>query len=285
MRRLSDIWFRIRAFLGGGRMDREFTEEAAFHLEMETRELIRGGMDPTEARRQANLAFGGVESHREKARDARGVRPLEDLIQDIRYGVRTLRRPPLFSGVILIVLTLGIGASTAIFRVVDGILFRSLPYPDADRIVRVFGTDPVDEPGNFSGANYLDIEAQSELFETLAGYNVKNFTLVQDAGPQRLRGASVTPGYFRVFGVDALLGRTFSSDIEGPGRVSAVVLSHGFWQAAFGGGCGGSGSAYRAQRPRVPDRGDHAPGFRLPGSQPLDLGELRCSRPALRGRR
>ncbi len=216
-------------------MDREFTEELTFHLEMETRELIRRGMDPAKARRQANIALGGVDVYREEARDARGTRVLEDLIQDVRYGVRILRRSPLFTGAILFVLALGIGASTAIFSVVDGILFQSLPYPNAEGLLRVFSTHQEEPRGSFTGADYLDIEAQSEAFEHLAGYNIKNFNLIEETGPQRLRGASVTPSFFRVFGVDALLGRTLSPAIEGPGRPPVVVLSHGLWQTAFGG--------------------------------------------------
>jgi predicted permease len=266
MRRLTDIWFRVRALLGGGRMDREFTEEAAFHLEMETRELIRGGMDPAQARRQANIAFGGVDSHREKARDARGVRPLEELIQDVRYGIRSLRKSPLFSGVILFVLALGIGASASIFSVVDGILFRSLPYPNAEGILRVFSAQPDDPRGSFSGADYLDIAAQTEAFEKLAGYNVKNFNLVREAGPQRLRGASVTPDFFRVFGVDALIGRTFSPDIEGPGRASTVVLSHGFWQTAFGADSDVLGEPIELNDHLFEIIGVMPPGFDYPGA-------------------
>ena len=92
MRRLTDLWFRVRAYFGRNRMDREFTDEAEFHLEMATQDLIRRGMGPREARRQARLAFGGVERYREKAREARGTRQVEDLVRDLRFAQRQLRR-------------------------------------------------------------------------------------------------------------------------------------------------------------------------------------------------
>lgn len=234
MRKLTDLWFRVRAFFGGRRMDREFRDEMAHHLELETRELVQNGMDPVEARRQAIMAFGGEEVYREKARDARGTRSFEDLIQDIRHALRTLRKSPLTSGVILLVLTLGIGASASIFSVVDGILFRPLPFPNADGIVQVFSSEPDDPRGTFSGADYLDIVAQSEAFQGMAGYQTRNINLVQETGPQRLRGASVTPGFFQVFGVQPFLGRTLSPGADGPGQAPTVVLSHGLWESAFG---------------------------------------------------
>lgn len=267
MGRLHDIWFRIQALLKGRRMDNEFTEEMAFHLEMETKELIRGGMDPTRARRQAQIALGGVDAYREKARDARGARPLEDSIQDIRFGFHTLRKSPLFTGVILFVLALGIGASTAIFSVVDGILFQSLPYPKAERIVRVFSAGPDDHRDNFSGADFHDIRAQSEAFEVLAASNIKNFNLVLDAGPERLRGASITADFFRVFDVDALIGRTLSPEIEGPGRPAAVVLSHGLWQITFGGDAGVLGRPLELNDRQYEVVGVMPPGFDYQGAR------------------
>jgi predicted permease len=234
MSRLKDLWFRIRALLSSNRMDQEFSEEMKFHLDMEVAHLVRQGMSPTEALRKAKIALGGVDQYREKAREARGVQPIEDLLRDVRYGVRTLRKSPLFTGVILFVLMLGIGSSTAIFSIVDGVLFQSLPYPNEETIVRVFSTDPDDQRGSFSGADFLDLQSQSQLFQQLAGYSIKNFNLIQDAGPQRLRGAAVTPDFFEVFGVAASLGRAFSRATEGPGRPPVVVLSHGLWQTAFG---------------------------------------------------
>lgn len=234
MPRLSDLWFRVRALFGGSRMDRDFVEEMEFHLEMETRELLRRGASPREARCRAVLALGGVDRYREEARDARGVRPLEDLGRDLRLGLRSLGRAPLFTGVILFVLALGIGSATAIFSVVDGVLFRPLPYPEGERIVRVFNADDRDERGTFAGADYLDIEVGSRSVEQLAGYNARSSTLVGEGGPEHLRGASVTPGFFRVFGVDAALGRTLSPGIEGPGHPATVVLGHGLWQTVFG---------------------------------------------------
>jgi macrolide transport system ATP-binding/permease protein len=234
MRAWHDLWFRIRSLLGRRRMDRELLDEMAFHLEMATRELIGKGVSPTEARRQAKMALGSVEQHRETAREARGTGFLEDLAQDIRYGIRALRRTPGFTGTVLFILALGIGASAAIFSVTDGVLFQSLPYPEADRIVAVFSEDPNEPRDNFAGADFLDLKAGSRAFESFAGYQVLDFNLIRDAGAQRFRGASVTPVFFRVFGVEPALGRTFSAATDGPGRAAGVVLSYGFWQSVLG---------------------------------------------------
>jgi len=238
MGRLKDIWFRVRALLGSRRMDRELSEEMRFHLDMEAAELVRGGMDPAEARRRALIALGGIDRYREEARDARGTRSVEDLFQDMRFGVRNLRKSPTFTGVVLLVLSLGIGASTAIFSVVDGILFQPLPYPESEDILGLFSTDPDDQRGTLSGADFLDLKDQTQAFRHVAGHNVKNFSLVQESGPQRLRGTSVTSEYFQVFGVDAFLGRTLSPSIDVPGGPRVVVLSHSLWQSAFGGNLG-----------------------------------------------
>jgi predicted permease len=245
-------------------MDRELLDEMAFHLEMETRELIGKGLSPTEARRQAAMALGSVERHREKAREARGTGFLEDLAQDIRYGIHALRRTPGFTGTVLFILALGIGASAAIFSVTDGVLFQSLPYPEADRIVAVFSEEPNEPRDNFAGADFLDLKAGSRAFESFAGYQVLDFNLIRDAGAQRFRGASVTPEFFRVFGVDPALGRTFSAATDGPGRAAGVVLSYGFWQSVLGADTGVLGRILELNDLSYEVVGVMPPGFEYP---------------------
>lgn len=269
MARLSDLWFRVRALLTGHRMDREFTEEMAFHLEMETKDLIRKGWSPAQARRRANIALGGVDQYREKAREARGAAPLENLIQDVRVGVRSLRKAPVFAGTVLFVLTLGIGSSAAIFSVVDGVLFRALPYPGSERIVRVFTEAPSDPGSVFAPADFLDLKAESQAFEALAGYDIASLNLVHEVGAQRLRGAVVTPEFFQVFGVDALLGRALSPAIEGPGAPPTVVLSHGFWKTTFGGDAGVVGQTLELNDRSYEVVGVMPPGFDYPGDPSL----------------
>jgi putative ABC transport system permease protein len=154
-------------------------------------------------------------------------------IQDIRYAVRSLVRAPGFTLVALVTLALGIGASTAIFSVVNGILLRPLPYPDSGRLVELFRTEGEVRRDNFSGANYLDIKRQSKSFAGLAGHRSLTFTIILDGVPQLVRGASVTPDFFEVMGVPAALGRTLSEAVELPGSQQAAVLSYGTWRSQF----------------------------------------------------
>ena len=195
------------------------------------RELIRS--EPAHIRASANR---WAEKREERARRRGGPwSTVADMGQGLRLTLRTLRKAPLFTAATILVLALGIGASTAIFSVVDGVLLQALPYPNAERIVRVYSTDEDSDRENFSGADLLDLRGQSEAFSIVAGYNVLNMNLVEQDGPRRLRGVSVTSDFFNLFGVDAYLGRTLSSTLDLPGGPRVVVLEHGLWQSAFGG--------------------------------------------------
>ena len=199
--------------------------------EAAARELIRS--EPAHLRASAGR---WAEEREESVRGRGGAwTAVADIGQSLRLTMRTLSRAPLFSAVTILVLALGIGASAAIFSVVDGVLLQALPYPNAEKIVRVHSTDERSDRDNFSGANLLDLRDQTEAFSILAGYNVLNMNLVEGDGPRRLRGASVTSDFFGLFGVDAYLGRTLSPAVDLPGGPRVVVLEHGLWQTAFGG--------------------------------------------------
>ena len=131
----ADLLARLGSLLRRGREDDETAEELRFHLEMEAEKNLRAGMDPGEARRQAHLRLGGVDAIREAVRDARGMRPLEDLARDLRYALRGARRSPGFTLVVVLTLTLGIGANTAVFTVVDNFLFRPPPFEHVERLM------------------------------------------------------------------------------------------------------------------------------------------------------
>jgi putative ABC transport system permease protein len=186
------------------------------------------------------------------------------IIQDIRYAIRAFGKSPAFFLTTIATLALGIGASTSIFSVVNGIVLRPLPFPDSDRLVAVYSTEVAGERDNHSGANFLDLKSQSESFEDIAGYVGMRFNVVGSDGAQLIRGTSVTSNFFSVLGVGAALGRTLSPDVEVPGADRAVVLSHGLWQSRFGGDVAVLGQRMKMNEEQYAVVGVMPPGFRFP---------------------
>src|SRR5580765_7209416 len=178
-RRRMSLWRRLGNLISRRRLDAELEKELRFHLDEHSRDLVRRGHTPEEARRLAALALGGHAQVDEYTRDARGTRWLEDVALDLRYSLRTLRQHPGFTTVVLATLALGIGASTVMFAVVNGVLLSPLPYPDPSRLVRLYEqTDWSTQYGNrwgFSYPNYLDTRSSSGL--TLAAWRSASGTL------------------------------------------------------------------------------------------------------------
>ncbi|UCG89022.1 MAG: ABC transporter permease [Gemmatimonadota bacterium] len=244
---------RLRLLLDHRSAWREMDEEMQFHLAMEIEELVRGGMDPAQARRQALIRFGGVAQLKEEGWDARGVRPLQDVGRDLRYAVRGLRRAPGFSLVVVLTLALGIGANTALFSVLRGVLFSPLPYPEAERIVTLWEHDLDYEwtHNALTAADLEDYRAQNHTFEAIGAFTGGQATLLGAGDPRRIGVQFVTPEVLEVTAVAPALGRAFMAEDAVPGAANVAVLSHGLWQRAFGGDPAALGRRLRL------DRGDY----------------------------
>ncbi|HVG21248.1 MAG TPA: ABC transporter permease, partial [Blastocatellia bacterium] len=161
---------------------------------------------------------------------------METLLQDVRYSIRALAKKPTFTIVAVLTLALGIGANTAIFTVVDAALIRSLPYENPDALVHFWETNQKQDFSRHEASypDYLDLRAQNQVFEGMAGYNSGSLTLTGHDAPERLRAARVTSSFFQVLGVRPALGRTFLEGEDEPGAERIVILSHGLWQRRFG---------------------------------------------------
>jgi putative ABC transport system permease protein len=217
---------RLGAILRGRQLDREMDDEMTFHLEMEARDAERYGASPDDARRHARQAFGGVQRFREEGRDARGIGGMRDLKADIRYGMRILRRSPVFTAVAVGTLALGIGANSAIFSVVNAVLLKPLPFPDTESLVSVWD-------GGHSRAEYAYIRDRTRTLESVATY-APNYgaSLSGDGEPLRLTSAMVSATFFDVLRVRAQHGRFFREGDDGPAS-RAVVISHALWRDRF----------------------------------------------------
>jgi len=159
---------------------------------------------------------------------------LSPFAQDLRYALRTLRSSPGFTAVAILTLALGIGANTAIFSFVDGVLLRPLPYPDADRIVRVLEKPPQGERNGISTLNYLDWHNDNTVFDFMAAQSGGGATLGGVSEPVQLRMGRVSARYFEIYGIKAALGRTFLPDEDQPGKDKIVIISNALWVSQFG---------------------------------------------------
>jgi predicted permease len=218
----------LRSLFGRSRVERELDDELGFHVEMETKANLRRGMSPDEARRRALLDFGGVEGHKEACRDEQAARPLHDLGRDLRYAGRALRRSPGFTAAAVLTLALGIGSTTAVFSIVDGVLLRPLAYPDAERLHTLFEAQPQGQMRSASYPTFQEWRRRAEPFARMAFVRGEDVLVRGTEGPQRFVGAYISSDYFGVMGTRPLLGRTPSAGRE-------AVLSHKLWKKYFAG--------------------------------------------------
>ncbi len=235
MKLLRRFWHRLRETLTGARHDGEFADEIEAHLQMQAEDNLRLGMSPEAARRAAALKFGSVESARGSWRDQRVLPVLESIPGDVRFAVRGLIREPGFAGVCVLTLALAIGASSAIFSVVNAALIRPLPYPDADRLVQVWETNPRANRWSdwASYPDFADWRRENRVFEAIAAFRYGRFRLTDGEYPEMLVGLRVSPELFSVLGVSPVLGRPFLRDEGNEGGGDVAILSHGLWQRTF----------------------------------------------------
>jgi predicted permease len=269
---LSWVAALARNLLRGGQRDAELRADIESYVEMLVDQKVAAGYDPQAARRWALMEVGSVDAVTDSARRVRAGAILAELGNDARYALRTMRRDWSFSAISIVTLALGIGANTAIFSLVNGVLLKPLPYADADRLVLVWERnlaigkqrDPV------APLNYQDWRSQNTVFDELGAYRFREFALSEVGDPEQLQALSVSSGVFRVLGVRAAAGRVFTEEEERR-RDRVVVLTHALWQRRFGGNPSVIGRSLSLNDAAFTIVGVMPASFAFPDGNPVDV--------------
>jgi len=233
-------WSRFRSWLQAtlrrSRLESDMREELHFHIEAYATDLTRSGVPRQEALRRANLEFGGAERVKEECREARGVHVLETLFRDLRYALRALRRSPGFTIVAALTLGIGIGANSAIFSVINGVLLKPLPYPHPEELIDLHLTAP---GVNFPDADpapflYFTYREQGRSFQSVGLYRWNTQSVTSLTEPEEAQCLNVTAEVLPMLGLQPALGRWFSERDAAPGSPQTAVLTYGWWQTHFG---------------------------------------------------
>ena len=232
-------WFyavplRLRSLFRRGRVEQELDEEFQYHLERQIQEQIAKGMTPDEARYAALRALGGLEQRKEECRDMRHVSLIENLLQDVRYGLRVLRRNPGFTTVAVLSLALGVGANTAVFSLINAVMLKSLPVESPEQLVRLAWGNP-GYTALFPYPIFQQLRDHSPGFSDVLAWESTAFYIGRGENTDRIDGLSVSGNYYSALGVRPLLGRAISNQDDRPGSPPVAVLSHGLWQRMFAG--------------------------------------------------
>src|ERR1039457_1206233 len=256
------LTYSIRAFFRRKKVGSELDSELLFHLEAQVETNVRAGMSREAARQSALRKFGGVELAKEECRDERGTQFLDQTWQDIRFGARMLRKNPGFTAVAVLTLALGIGANTAIFSVIRGVLLQALPFRDPSRIVLICGTVGRRPTGSVSYPDYLDARKLSHSFDDVAAYSSGEFIVNGTDRSERVLGEMVSDSYFPILGTTPLIGRTFlPEENQIPGAHPVAVIAYGLWQRMYGGDSGIIGKNIRLNSADYNIVGVMPPGF------------------------
>lgn len=225
---------RLRSLLRTSQVERELEKELRFHLDQQVEEARALGLSAEEARSAALKKMGGMAQIQEECRDMRRTSFVENLKQDLRYAARMLRNSPGFTAVMILTLALSIGATSAIVSVIDGVLLKSLPHRNPDRLVRVFTSNQSWPKFPINPNDFRDFRARLHSFESFAAYTRTDVQLAGGGEAVRLPGFRVTAGFFHVLGLRPAMGREFNPGDEFPGRGHVAILSNKVWRARFG---------------------------------------------------
>lgn len=230
---------RIRSLLGVLKSRQDFeqgmSEELQFHIDQYTEDLIQSGVSPAEAERRARIEFGGLNSVEAECREARGLNPFDELVRELRFAARLLRKSPAFTATALATLAVCLGANLTIFAVVDAILLRPLPFPEANRLVTVFNTYPkagVERDGS-SITNYYERRSRIPAFSSLAMYRYDTAIVGEAGATEREPITRVTPDFFETLGIGPAMGRVFAEGETSFQTDKVVILSDAYWRRAF----------------------------------------------------
>jgi predicted permease len=265
--RLHSFW---RALLKRSEQEHDLDNEMRFHVEARADDLVRTGLPREEALRRARIEFGCLEAYQDLVRESRRVNWAEDLVQDVRFALRMLRKSPGFTAVAIMTLALGIGANTAMFSVVEGVVLAPLPYREPDRLVMVlesnlrFPQDPISYP------NFLDWQREARSFQQMGAYMWQGYDLTSPGTPEHLLGKEISSGFFSTLGVNLTLGREFSPQEDRHGGTPVAIISDRVWRNRFDGSPSVLGKSVTLNGADFTIVGILPPGFNF-GSQRADV--------------
>jgi hypothetical protein len=241
---LSDVLIRLRALFQRDKVENELDDELRFHFERQVEKLVQSGLPIAEARRRARLEFGASDQIKEECREARGTHLLDTLAQDVRYALRTLRKSPGFTIVAVLTLALGIGANTAIFSVVQGVLLAPLPYSEPERLVFVWQNNlTLKHIISDSYPDFLDWQRNARSFRQMTAFDWQDRDLTSPGTPEHINGKLISSGFFGTLGVEPILGRDLSPQEDKPGGAPVVIISNRLWRDRFAGSTGALGKS------------------------------------------